>query len=161
MVFNATFNNISVISWRSVVLVEETGIHRENHRPTANVLSIKHWSMLLMPDSWRSYDYWFNSYKHITPFYFAFIYRESPKFPYRDHDRMVIGFTKHIWLGLVDVFLNKQFVFRSVPKLYSFDLFLFCLKQTSFKGFSTKTNRSASWPSHFIWWSAILVMSLH
>jgi hypothetical protein len=25
MVFNATFNNISVISWRSVFLVEETG----------------------------------------------------------------------------------------------------------------------------------------
>jgi hypothetical protein len=24
-VFNATFNNISVISWRSVLLVEETG----------------------------------------------------------------------------------------------------------------------------------------
>jgi len=29
MVFNATFNNISVISWRSVLLVEETGIPRE------------------------------------------------------------------------------------------------------------------------------------
>ena len=26
MVFNATFNNISVISWRSVLLVEEIGI---------------------------------------------------------------------------------------------------------------------------------------
>jgi len=31
MVFNTTFNNISVISWRSVLLVEETGVHRENH----------------------------------------------------------------------------------------------------------------------------------
>ena len=30
MVFNATFNNISVISWWSVLLVEETGIPREN-----------------------------------------------------------------------------------------------------------------------------------
>jgi len=29
MMFNATFNNISVISWLSVLLVEETG---ENHR---------------------------------------------------------------------------------------------------------------------------------
>ena len=28
MVFNATFNNISVISWRSVLLVEETGYPR-------------------------------------------------------------------------------------------------------------------------------------
>jgi hypothetical protein len=26
MVFNATFNNISVISWRSVLLVEESGM---------------------------------------------------------------------------------------------------------------------------------------
>ena len=29
MVFNATFNNISVISWRSVLLVEEIGEPRE------------------------------------------------------------------------------------------------------------------------------------
>jgi uncharacterized iron-regulated membrane protein len=28
---NATFNNISVISWQSVLLVEETGVPRENH----------------------------------------------------------------------------------------------------------------------------------
>ena len=32
MVFNATFHNISIISWRSVLLVEETGLPRENHR---------------------------------------------------------------------------------------------------------------------------------
>jgi hypothetical protein len=32
MVFNATFNNISVISGRSVLLVEETGVTGENHR---------------------------------------------------------------------------------------------------------------------------------
>jgi len=31
MVFNATFHNISVIFWRSVLLVEETGVPRENH----------------------------------------------------------------------------------------------------------------------------------
>jgi hypothetical protein len=33
MVFNATFNNISVILWRSVLLVEQPGVHEENHRP--------------------------------------------------------------------------------------------------------------------------------
>ena len=33
MVFNATFNNISVILWRSVLLVEETGVPGENHWP--------------------------------------------------------------------------------------------------------------------------------
>ena len=30
MVFNATFNNISLISWRSILLVEETGVPGEN-----------------------------------------------------------------------------------------------------------------------------------
>jgi hypothetical protein len=35
MVFNATFNNISVISWQSVLLVEEIRIAGENHRPAA------------------------------------------------------------------------------------------------------------------------------
>jgi hypothetical protein len=32
MVFNATFNNISIISWRSVLLVTETEVPRENYR---------------------------------------------------------------------------------------------------------------------------------
>ena len=32
MVLNATFNNISVILWQSVLLVEETEVHGENHR---------------------------------------------------------------------------------------------------------------------------------
>jgi hypothetical protein len=36
MVFNATFNNISVISLRSVLFVEETGVPEENHRPDAS-----------------------------------------------------------------------------------------------------------------------------
>jgi hypothetical protein len=33
VVFNATFNNISVISWGSDLLVEETEYSEENHRP--------------------------------------------------------------------------------------------------------------------------------
>jgi hypothetical protein len=41
MVFNATFNNISVISWRSVLLVEEDGVPGENHRPFES-----HWQTL-------------------------------------------------------------------------------------------------------------------
>jgi hypothetical protein len=32
MVFNASFNNILIISWRSVLLMEETGVPGENHR---------------------------------------------------------------------------------------------------------------------------------
>jgi len=38
MVFNTTFNNIWVISWLSVLLVEET---RENHRSVTS-----HWKTL-------------------------------------------------------------------------------------------------------------------
>ena len=41
MVFNANFNNISVVSWRSVLLVEETGVPGENHR-----LVTSHWQTL-------------------------------------------------------------------------------------------------------------------
>ena len=42
MVFNATFNNISVISWWSVLLVEETGGAVENHRSvTSHYLVIR------------------------------------------------------------------------------------------------------------------------
>ena len=38
---NATFNNISVISWRSILLVEETRGPGENHHPVA-----RHWQTL-------------------------------------------------------------------------------------------------------------------
>ena len=41
IVFNATFNNISAISWRSVLLVEETGVSGENHWTAAS-----HWQTL-------------------------------------------------------------------------------------------------------------------
>jgi hypothetical protein len=41
MVFNDTFNNISAISWRSVLLVGETGEPGKNHRPVAS-----HWQIV-------------------------------------------------------------------------------------------------------------------
>ena len=58
MVLNATFKNISVMSWRSVLLVEETGVPEENYRPAAihwqafrksftiiNILIIRHFEL--------------------------------------------------------------------------------------------------------------------
>ena len=42
MVFNATFNNVSIISWWSVLLVEETGIPKENHSPVGS-----HWQTFI------------------------------------------------------------------------------------------------------------------
>jgi hypothetical protein len=44
MVFNATFNTILVISWRSILLGEEAGDPRENHLPAVSrwqTLSLK------------------------------------------------------------------------------------------------------------------------
>ena len=41
IVFNATFNNSSIISWWPVLLVDETGVPGENHRPVAS-----HWQTL-------------------------------------------------------------------------------------------------------------------
>ena len=41
MVFNATFNNTSVLSWRSVLLVATTGLPGENHRHV-----VCHWQTL-------------------------------------------------------------------------------------------------------------------
>jgi hypothetical protein len=38
MVFNAIFNNISAISWQSVLLVEEIGVPGENQKPAES-----HW----------------------------------------------------------------------------------------------------------------------
>jgi hypothetical protein len=58
MVFNATFNNISVISWHSFFFVEVSGEHRGNHRP-----STCHWQTLscnvvssTSPHEWDSID---------------------------------------------------------------------------------------------------------
>ena len=41
MVFNATLNNISAISWRPVLLVEQIEVPGENHRPDSS-----HWQTL-------------------------------------------------------------------------------------------------------------------
>jgi energy-converting hydrogenase Eha subunit E len=72
MVFNATFNNISVISWRSVLLVEETRGPGENHGPVAS-----HWQILShnvdhMVD-WSTATYVIRAYHHQRWFDMVFI----------------------------------------------------------------------------------------
>ena len=42
LMFNATFNNISAISWRPVVVVKEARVPGENHRPWASTVKIYH-----------------------------------------------------------------------------------------------------------------------
>ena len=46
MVLNATCNNISVISWQSVLLVEETGLSGVNHPPVASHCQSYHKSFI-------------------------------------------------------------------------------------------------------------------
>jgi hypothetical protein len=38
MMFNTTFNNISAILWRSVLMMEEIRVPGENHQPVASHL---------------------------------------------------------------------------------------------------------------------------
>ena len=57
MVFNATFNNISAISWRSVLLVEETRRPGENHRSaTSQWQTLSHNVVLLALSGSRTHN---------------------------------------------------------------------------------------------------------
>ena len=47
MVFNATFNNISVISWQYILLMEETGVPGGNHWPALPQVTDKLYYIML------------------------------------------------------------------------------------------------------------------
>jgi len=59
MMFNATFNNISGILWRSVLLVDAIG---ENHRPVASHWQTSHNVVSITPrherDSNSQFQWW-------------------------------------------------------------------------------------------------------
>ena len=55
-VLNATFNNISVISWWSILLVEETTVLRENHRPVWQASYWQIWSHSVVSSTPRMND---------------------------------------------------------------------------------------------------------
>jgi hypothetical protein len=87
MVLSATFNNVSVISWLSVLLVEETGVPGENNRPVA---------------SHRQLNAIYNKEETLTcqlrKFIFVCLidYFSTCTFPILERhgrDRMVVGFT--------------------------------------------------------------------
>ena len=53
MVFNGTFNNISVILWPSVLLVEETRLLGENHRQANHWQTLSHYIMHLAREGFK------------------------------------------------------------------------------------------------------------
>ena len=46
MLLNTTFDNISVISWQSFLLLEETGVSGENHQLATSLWQKKYWNQL-------------------------------------------------------------------------------------------------------------------
>ena len=89
MVFITTFNNISFISWLSVLLVAETGLPRENHQPAVshwqtwsnNVVSStpcheqgSNWLAINILSHLTIYIYLYFSIDHIHRFYFYKMY---------------------------------------------------------------------------------------
>jgi hypothetical protein len=56
MVFNATFNNISATSWRSILLVEETGVPGKNHQLVSALKTSEEKSQ-------KAYDAWAEKFK--------------------------------------------------------------------------------------------------
>ena len=48
MVFNTTFKNISAILWWSVLLVEETRVPGEKHRPVLLLFENQTWILMII-----------------------------------------------------------------------------------------------------------------
>jgi cytochrome b561 len=84
-VFNATFDNISVIFWRSVLLVEETGVPEENHR--------------LVASNWQTWSHTVVScmlvVKYVT-------YRESQQSEEKNNNKAVIYVDLYLYLRIVE-----------------------------------------------------------
>ena len=57
MVFNATFNNSSAVSWRSVLLVVETRVSGENHRPVASHWQTYHICCIEYTSPWTGFEF--------------------------------------------------------------------------------------------------------
>jgi len=70
MVFNATSNNISFISWQSVLMVEETGGSGENHRSvTSHLQTLSHNVVHLVLIEIRIHNFSGDRHSSITAMY--------------------------------------------------------------------------------------------
>ena len=58
LMYNTTLINISVISWRPVFLVEETGVPGENHRPVASLWqTLSHLYCIEYTSPWAGFEF--------------------------------------------------------------------------------------------------------
>ena len=98
MVFNATFNNISVISWRSFLLVEETGGPEENH---LSQVTDKLYHKMLYTSPWSRFElttsmyYWIISHLHLHPYHFLLIYISAQNNKIRKKTKTILLRIRH------------------------------------------------------------------
>jgi hypothetical protein len=92
IVLNTTFNNISVISWQSVLSLEETGVPGENHWPAASQWqTLWHKSCIEYTSTWAGFEVYPThnfSVKSSVKMHNHKCVRVRP-----GRDRMVVGFT--------------------------------------------------------------------
>ena len=91
MVLYATFNNLSVISWRSVLLVEETRIPRENH-------CTSHWTTTTHSVNVMHHNIYHYSWcKHLV-YSVSYYYNYNViTYWHTQHKQMSMGVTLYTW----------------------------------------------------------------
>jgi len=121
MLFNATFNNISVISWWLVLLVEETGMPRENHRQVRHTLSHNVVHLDLIWDSNSQHQWLWALIASIG----------SCKSNYHTVTTTTVPCISQIWIPLLWSFYEEpDFFLKNIKSTYRytvFVLFLWCI----------------------------------
>ena len=105
IVLNATVNNISGISWRSELLMQETGVPRENHRP-----AVRHWqtlSHIVVSSTSRLKKK--NQYSSTT-FFFRFLNKRAKSYPFR-----IISLA-HVPVNVTDFSIGSIHFVRHFPQ---------------------------------------------
>jgi hypothetical protein len=140
MVFNTTHNNISVILWLSVLLMEETEVLRENQRPAVesnwkryNVVSTKNGSSLG--------NIHFSNNNGSLPFYVNLIYHRQD--------------LCRTWLWATPWLSNKKQALLTLPSTFT-DFFYMISRMV----FCHKLNQCCWWWYHVLkdWYKQFIII---